>query len=304
MMINIFPRLTSPKGFEGRALMQQALTEYFASECDTEEDVPKFTRDRLELERAFGMTPDQMAGLEVAVLHGALSNTIPTAYWMLVYVFSNPELLEKLRAEALAVAKETSKSSQGQRELALDVVRLEEKCPLLFSTLRETQRVISTAVLNRKVMADTVISDGENSYLLKKGNNLQVAHGVTHNLEDVWGRNVGEFDGERFLRAAGQSSQVKSEDDLVVKPGAYTPFGAGKHICPGRFFASGEILGFMVPLILGFDIVDLHGRSIRVPDAATPWITTPLAKPVAGADLSARLSRRVGWENVVWKVAG
>jgi cytochrome P450 len=250
------------------------------------------------------MTPGQMAGLEVAVLHGALSNTIPTAYWMLVYVFSNQELLEKLRTETLAVTKETSDSSHGQRELTLDVVRLEEKCPLLFSTLRETQRIISTAVLNRKVMADTVITDGTNSYLLKKGNNLQVAHGVIHTLEDVWGSNVGEFDSERFLCAADRSSEVKSEDDLVVKPGAYTPFGAGKHICPGRFFASGEILGFMVPLILGFDIIDLQGRSIQVPDAATPWITTPLAKPVAGADLSVKLSRRVGWEDVVWQVSG
>ncbi|KAK3348750.1 cytochrome P450 [Lasiosphaeria hispida] len=295
MMINIVLRITAPKGFKGRALMQEALTKYFASRCDTEDDVSKFTRDRMELEREFGMTPSEMAGLEVAVIHGALSNTIPTAYWMLVYVFSNPDLVEKLRAEAETVTEETSTSGQGhgRKEVSIDIARLEQKCPLLFSTLRETQRVISNAVLNRKVMADTTISDGKNTYLLKAGTDLQISHGVTHNLESVWGSKVRNFDSERFLK-----------DGLAVEPGAYTPFGAGKHICPGRFFASGEILGFMVPLLLGFELVDAKGGgAMHVPDANVPWITTPIAKPVAGSDLSARLKRRVGWENVVWNIS-
>lgn len=303
MMLNIVPKMTSPKGYEGRVLMQKAMTEYFAAEYDAEDDVAKFTRDRMKLERSFGMTPSDMAAMEVAIIHGALSNTIPTAYWMLLYVFSNPELVAELRAEAGAVVKETGRSKEGQREVAIDVVRLEEKCPLLFSTLRETQRVISIGVLNRRVMADTVITDGTNSYLLKEGNNLQISHGVTHNREDIWGSNVLEFDGARFLRDIDRPSTTKSEDGLSVKPGAYTPFGGGKHICPGRFFASGEILGFMVPMLLGFEVTDMEGGVIRVPEASLPWITTPLSKPVNGADLSARLRRRAGWENVVWTVA-
>jgi cytochrome P450 len=299
MMINVAPRITAPKAFQGRALMQKALTEYLASQCDAGGDVPKFTRDRMELEREFGMTPSEMAGLEVAVIHGAISNTIPTAYWMLVYVFSNPDLVAKLRAEAETVTEETSRSGpgQGRKEVSIDIARLEQSCPLLFSTLRETQRVISNAVLNRKVMADTTISDGKNSYLLKQGTDLQISHGVTHNMESVWGSNVREFDSERFLEVA------KPEDGLAVQPGAYTPFGAGKHICPGRFFASGEILGFMVPLLLGFEFIDQKGGAIRVPDATVPWITTPIAKPVAGSNLGARLERRVGWENVVWNIS-
>ncbi|KAK1757983.1 25-hydroxycholesterol 7-alpha-hydroxylase [Echria macrotheca] len=300
MMINIAPSITAPKAFRGRALMQKALTEYLASEYDAGSDVPKFTRDRMELEREFGMTPSEMAGLEVAVIHGAISNTIPTAYWMLVYVFSNPDLVAKLRAEAETVVTETSRAGpgeEGRREVSIDISRLEQNCPLLFSTLRETQRFISNAVLNRKIMADTTISDGKNSYLLKQGFDLQISHGVTHNLESVWGSNVRGFDSERFLDVA------KPEDGLAVQPGAYTPFGAGKHICPGRFFASGEIMGFMVPLLLGFELTDQKGGAITVPDATIPWITTPIAKPVAGSNLGARLHRRVGWENVVWNIS-
>jgi cytochrome P450 len=302
MMMNILPQITASDGYKGRVLIQKALTEYFASKYDTEEDVPKFTKDRMELEREFGMTPSEMAGLEVAVMHVALSNTIPTAFWMLVHVFSRPKLVEMLRIEANGVIAETGRSDQGQREVTIDIVRLEEKCPLLFSTLRETQRVISIAVLNRRVMADTIISDDSNSYLLKKGNLLQISHGVTHNMEEVWGPSVHEFNAERFLKTADRLSTVKSEDDLAIKPGAYTPFGAGKHICPGRFFASGEILGFMLPLLLGFEIVDSKDGPIRVPAAATPWITTALGKPVSGSDLNAVIRRRAGWEDVQWRV--
>jgi cytochrome P450 len=302
LMLNIAPKIIAPKGYEGRVMVHKAMTEYFALKYDTEDDVPKFTKDRMDLEREFGMAPSEMAGLEVAVIHGALSNTIPTAFWMLVYVFSNPKLVEKLRDEATAVITETGRSSQGQRMVTIDIKRLEEKCPLLYSVLQETQRIISVAELNRRVMSDTVVTDGQKSYLLKEGNTLQISHGVTHTLEEVWGPTVRDFDAERFLKAADKASVARSEDDLAIPPGAYTPFGAGKHICPGRFFASGEILGFIVPLLLGFEIADSMGSPIRVPEAAMPWITTGLGKPVSGSDLSAVIKRRAGWHDVVWSV--
>ncbi|KAH8682620.1 cytochrome P450 [Xylariales sp. PMI_506] len=303
MMINILPQFTSPSGFKGRNLMQDAMTKYFTAKYDTDDDVPKFTKDRMQLERKFGMEPGDMAGLEVAVLHGSLSNTIPTAYWMLVHVFSKPGLVEMLRTEAASLVKNAGRSGDGQRVMTIDSVRIEEKCPLLFSTLCETQRVISGAVLNRKVMNDTVISDGKRSYLLKQGCNLQISHGVTHNLEEVWGPDVSEFNPRRFLKSGNRSTSDSSESLPPFTPGAYTPFGAGKHICPGRSFASGEILGFMVPVLLGFDISTWADGVLQVPDAAIPWITTPIAKPAAGSDLRARIRRRPGWEDVIWAAA-
>jgi len=301
MMLNIMPSSVAPKAYYGREALQNALTEYFASDHGADDDIPKFTEERMALERSFGMTPSAMAGLEIAVIHGSLSNTIPTAFWMLVYVFSNPELVERLRAEAKSVVTETRLSDRGQRVMTINIVRLEDRCPLLFSTFRETQRVISIAVLNRRILADTVVSDGKKSYLLKKGNALQISHGVTHNLEEVWGPTVREFDPKRFIRLSDVSSG-DNDSGTPIPPGAYTPFGAGKHICPGRFFASGEILGFILPLILGFEVVGSTGGPVHIPDVATPWITTGLGKPRAGSDLAAVIRKRAEWEDVLWQV--
>lgn len=60
-----------------------------------------------------------------------------------------------------------------------------------------------------------------------------------------------KFDGRRFLkkRKAGDSASqfVQSGPDYHV-------FGGGRHICPGRFFASQELKLIMAHLLLKYDV--------------------------------------------------
>lgn len=62
-MIYALPDITARKGYQGRALVQKATLESFVSAFNTEEDVSKFTKGRMLLERHFSLKPSDMEGL-------------------------------------------------------------------------------------------------------------------------------------------------------------------------------------------------------------------------------------------------
>jgi cytochrome P450 len=50
-----------------------------------------------------------------------------------------------------------------------------------------------------------------------------------------------------------------------IHPAAFRGFGGGKTLCPGRHFATNEILLFTALIVHGFDITPLEGDEIQVP---------------------------------------
>ena len=73
----------------------------------------------------------------------------------------------------------------------------------------------------------------------------------------------------------------------------FFPFGGGKHLCPGRHFATTEILSFVGAIILGFEV-----EGSRVPERAFQKLGTAVRKPAE--DVQINMKRRSGWENVKW----
>lgn len=73
---------------------------------------------------------------------------------------------------------------------------------------------------------------------------------VQHSSSAAWGENVHEFHHKRF---------VKSPDTKKPNPVAFRAFGGGATLCPGRHFASTEILAFASVILLRFDIKPLGG---------------------------------------------
>jgi hypothetical protein len=305
LFLGVAPKLLTPNGYAGRLKVKQAMTAYFASESDRDASVPRFTRDRAALERMHGFTAEDSGSLETAVTHAALSNSIPTAAWMLYLVFSDTALVQDLRAELERLVE------RKDGRAALDIKKFDTECPLLLSTFRETSRFTATGELTRRILADTTITDKSGRvYLLKKGNDLHAAHSVLHFASDTWGSDGASFNARRFLRGANHAdadgngavaAQKVVRTDMA--PGTYMPFGGGKHICPGRYFAQGEILGFIAPLLLAFDVLGPNGGPVRCPERAIPQMTNTMGKPVAGADLRGEILRRKGWEDVEWVLA-
>ena len=276
--------------------MQAALGEYYSAYGDEHENAAGITRCRGAVLRKFGVQGADVGVFELALLHVATSNTIPTLFWLLAFIFTRPDLVSRLRQEALAVAEQ---GTQG--EIIINVETLTDKCPLLVSCYRETIRLCNKAIGNRRVMADTVIKDGRgHSYLLKEGINVQMPSDSLHNLKEIWGSDVAEFNSERFL------DQANGEDTNTAKAKriSYVPFGGGKHLCPGRNFAFAENLGFLVSLVLGFDISPSDGNwnSFKAPAPQRCSMAAAVCKPKDdGAGFGISIKRRPGWESTKWK---
>ncbi|KAI0129669.1 cytochrome P450 [Xylariales sp. AK1849] len=298
------PRISAPAAYKARADMHQALIKYYNSHGYEADDVSAITKGTDSLQREHNWSSEDRAAMMIAIIQGSLANTIPTGYWYFMHIICKPRLVARLRDEARLLVTEGQNLPNGKREMLMDIKDLESRAPLLVAAFRENQRVVSIGTMSRMVMEDTVISDGERSYLLKKDTPLQISGLVGHSSEQHWGADVAEFEPDRFMKKSPGRGAVKEfNGDAPVKRGVFVPFGGGKHICPGRNFASAENWGTLIALLLGFDITDPEGQTLLLPARQMPLVTAGIGKPKIGSDLRSCIRRRKGWEDVVWKVA-
>lgn len=69
---------------------------------------------------------------------------------------------------------------------------------------------------------------------------------VQHSSSAAWGPNATEFYYKRFVKVSNKAK--------TYNPVAFRSFGGGTTLCPGRHFASTEILAFVSLVLLRFDI--------------------------------------------------
>lgn len=91
-------------------------------------------------------------------------------------------------------------SKDGKREVTIDITKFDSHAPVLVSSYRETIRLVNSQVGTRRAIADTVISDGKKSYLLRKGSDVQMPSGVPQTSTTIWGPNASDFDARRFFK--------------------------------------------------------------------------------------------------------
>jgi len=128
---------------------------------------------------------------------------------------------------------------------------------------------------------------------------VQIAGGVMHRIQGVWGDDALEFNPDRFLVATDKSADQISRDK--TKKNAYIPFGGGRHLCPGRNFAFAEILALTCALVLGFDLTS-NGMEFDQMMPRPAVLANAIVKPLNnGEGLGLKLRRRKGWENVKWR---
>lgn len=293
---------------QGYIVLQKALTSYFENYIDSDRG-SQLTLQTTRMQREYGFSASDIGVAYIQVIHAALMNVVPTIFWVLVNVFSRPELLADLRVEALGAIKQRA-LSDGRRQISVEVGRLETLCPKLTSVFRETLRLTSVSTLYRRVLEDTSVSeniDGVSgrSYLLKKGVTIMISKIVGSRNPALWeatGAPTDAFDPERFLHW----TEKKTGADAAARKKAYYPFGGGKELCPGRNFAATEVLGLMVVLLNGFEITSAAkvDAPIALPHPAKPKMTTGVMHPDKKSDLRARIRRRPGWENVEWSPWG
>ncbi|KAK2607016.1 hypothetical protein N8I77_005728 [Diaporthe amygdali] len=198
-------------------------------------------------------------GLDVALI----SNYAGIAFWTVYHVLSHPGLITAVRDEVeKAVVR-----AENEEDFTLDVSVLRTSCPLLVSTMQETQRLKTTHSNIREVISDTKITAGGKDVLLKKGNYVQLHGSPVLHSQELWGDDADEFDPYRFIR------MKKDSPPGVVPPNqlptmSFPVWGVAPHVCPARFYASTGVMVLVALVVLRLDISPAGTRRGDARDAA------------------------------------
>jgi cytochrome P450 len=198
----------------------------------------------------FGLNLEDVARGELGNTFAVLGNTTPCAFWILYHIFSDDKVLADVRREISTLVHEENEKEGGITH-SIDLAAIQTSCPILMSTFQETMRFRAVNPGPRVLLEDVRLDD---RYLLKKGSMLMIPATVQHSDVAAWGDDVGEFDHMRFVVCT-----CKKKPNRV----AFSVFGGGHILCPGRHFASNEILVFAALMVLRFDIVPVGGKWIE-----------------------------------------
>jgi cytochrome P450 len=279
----LYPKFTARAGYKGRAKIAEAFKNYYNYKHNLEGSA--VVKGRYEA-LTKGFNTDDLASFDIGLCVASTMNSIPGVFWFLVQVYSSPTLLASLRAEIETLV--THKT--GSNEAIINVVSFIKSCPILTSTWQETLRSTSATVTARTVTEDIMLN---NQYLLKKGSYIQMATGPMHLSPSIWGSDSKSFNPARFT--ASTVSPLPKAEQKQRKIG-FAPFGGGAILCPGRYFASTEIMGVVATLVMGFEIVSRDGGKLRIPSIKKQTMAVQVRHPVGDIDVS--IKRREGWENV------
>lgn len=280
LLVNIAPSIMAPKGYKAREKLVNSFKHYFDNNPRGRSS--GLTDARYNAHIKYGVTTTNMGRLEVGTLIGILVNTVPSLFYMLVHIYSDEILLRELRTE-LAACVFTSPRHPGTSHStrSLSVQAMKENCALFQSTFHEVLRVHSLGATSRVVLKDTTLN---NTYLLKAGSIVQMPTSVIHSDPTTWGPTAKSFDPRRFLKQDSTGKESKRSPAA-----AFRPWGGGSTLCPGRHFASTEIMSLAAMLVLRFDMVPLEGQWVP-PTPHQVSMSTAVFPPKK--DITVRVVRR------------
>ncbi|TWU73447.1 hypothetical protein ED733_004651 [Metarhizium rileyi] len=247
----------------------------FDADMSDVSDVP-FERNKV-YERE-GWTFAERGTGDLAILWGQNANTHPVLFWLLIYVYSTPGLLERLRSE-VAPYVSLSRRTNPPDITSTDLLALSRNCPLLKASIFETYRMVNEPTSIRYVAHPTTVKDGELEHTLSPGTFVSVPHSLVNHDPTVFAE-PGSFVPDRFLETDAASGKS------TARYGRLRPWGAGAAMCKGRTFAEKEIMALGAAVISLWDIAPVGGTWI-VPDTVPG---TGVKKPAR--DVRVLLSRR------------
>lgn len=238
-----FPSVFAREGLKAREFLAEGFKRYFLEGHHQAASAGLNARRSHSIQAGF--SDDDIARGEVGACLAILNNAVPAAFWMIYHIFSNPHILKDCKRELEAAVQ------QGDNLHTLDLSVVISSCPILLSTFQEVLRYrgVGTLII-RQVVKDHYL---DNKYLLKKGGIVLIPHSVQHSKPDIWGPTADEFEHTRFVNT-GKGGMKR------YNPAAFRPFGAGSTLCPGRHFATAEILAFTALMILTVEVEPTSGK--------------------------------------------
>ncbi|EKG16279.1 Cytochrome P450 [Macrophomina phaseolina MS6] len=283
LLISPKPSVTCPKGGKGCKDAWYGFIKYFENKYHKQGSAMVKARYRIAAEH--GIPDDDIGRLEVTMIIGVLTNTVPAGFWMVFYIWTNPEILAQLREEVGKVVVERT-DADGTPLRVLSMVDLKNSCPLLNGAFSETLRMRTCGISSRVVTQDIVINK---EYLLKQGSVVELPNHVTHSEPELWGPTVDQFLPRRFVKGMNA--------DLKQPKGAYRPFGSGASLCAGRHQTTSQLVSALVLLVMGFEFKPVQG-DWKYPGSHGHTVAAAMDSP--DHDIQVEITPRKGYENVRW----
>ena len=178
-------------------------------------------------------TPDEMID-QVAIFFLAGHETSASALgWALYLLATNPEMQDRVAAEAAEVI-----------DPDVPYFSAASKLKLTRDVFREAMRLYPPVPM---MVRENTCPEHFRNRDIRKGSQIVLSPWHLHRHERLWDR-PDEFDPERWQTKAGKASMRE----------AYIPFSAGSRVCPGSGFAMIE-----GPLILGMLVQALRFESVE-----------------------------------------
>ncbi|KAJ7494801.1 cytochrome P450 [Mycena galericulata] len=217
----------------------------------------------------------------------ALHTTSKAFTHALYHLASKPFYIPLLRAEAQKFLGNGDPTSWTKEALG--------RCVKLDSFLKESQRLNGMGALwmPRMAVDHFIFSDGTK---ISPGTFVATAATAIHEDGEIYERPL-DFDGFRFSTIRELRNDPNDLDSFEPDPDSdwkhrltgtsphCLSFGGGRHICPGRFFASLELKCLMAYLVLHYDVKTLI-EGVRPADE---WFG-PTSNPARNAEI---LFRRI-----------
>jgi cytochrome P450 len=272
LMTEYLPQAFASKGIRGRNVVINAMTKYFANKS--------YTRGSSLIKARYESIKDSAGDSDMArseTVNGIaiLANTVPTAFWTIFHIYSDPTLLAEVRSQVDAI---TGISDDG-RTREIHTSKLKD-ATLIASTLQEALRIRATGTGPRMIMEDITVGGN----LLKKGGVAIIANKALHFSGDEWGSDVEAFRAERFC---GKTPAH-----------AFRGFGGGVNLCPGKTFAMTEIQALVAMLVMRFDLRPTDGKW-QEPGQDTTNMSLQIAPP--GHMTKVDIVSRPAAEDITWK---
>ena len=214
------------------------------------EKTPDFVNALLELNQEepqfFPETDFQSSFIEPYLV--ALDTAASTCSYMLYALLTHPDLLTQMRAEVDAAFARGPFSTKDIR--GLDVTQ---------RIILETLRMYPIAPALRRTVSNSFEFKG---YKIPAGSHILIGTSVGHILPELF-PNPECFDIERYRRSPPEHR----------KPGAFAPFGIGRHRCLGSSFVEVQVALTIATIIREVDLV------IDKPDRPLKIKYIPIAQP-------------------------
>ena len=204
--------------------------------------------------------------LTLGPLLAGLDTAGGTSSFMLYHVLKNPDLREKITAEADAFFDQLDDGDEALSQKSLRSLQVVQ------NTLAETLRMHPLAPMLARRVSNSFEFEG---YNIPAGADVLIGYAMSHYMEELY-PDPYRFDIERY-------SPERAEHK---KHGAYAPFGVGSHTCLGRSLAE-----LVIPLNV---ITILHHLDVELdpPDLKLKTKTLPQLHP--HKSLKFRIN---GWRN-------